>query len=135
MSPKPVDFDAAFTTFADDPLVNDGELRRKKFKCDMCSVRGRMADYKAHMAEHYRNRPFKCEHCNKMFKTVTDVERHTNATHLRSVHKCTICEKNLYSDRDFKNHMRNHEIPEPFKCGFCDFIYADGKWLYIYFKR
>ena len=63
---------------------------------------------------------FRCDRCQKQFKTKTSLNSHQVLVHLKySRHQCVKCDKYLPSASSLRDHMAFHEGTRAFKCAHC----------------
>jgi KRAB domain-containing zinc finger protein len=71
-----------------------------------------------HMIFHQSERPFKCEVCDKGFKTHSNLTRHIVVHKLVKDIVCTVCGKLFNSRPALKSHFRVHTDEMPYEVVF-----------------
>lgn len=101
----------------DQPKV---KKRRKPPELRICPICGKSTRWLSeHSRIHSEVRPFKCEYCDKGFKTRGNLEIH-KANHLNQrLHKCDICGKGYNYSEILKAHMLGHEGVRNHECTIC----------------
>lgn len=62
----------------------------------------------------------KCQHCNKEFKSRSNLQQHKLVhTNRRRDFSCHVCGKMFFTKGTLSTHMTTHEDTKPFKCEFC----------------
>lgn len=69
----------------------------------------------------------KCENCEKVFKLMKSLKRHT-VVH-RGLYECVFCHKACQSKYDLFSHCITHINEKPHFCDVCDQTYADNSSL------
>ena len=118
------------------------EQRPSYGPCSTCGKSG-FADprsLKQHESRHTATRNFKCETCNKGFKTKEDLQTHMpihNDPTYRKVHKypCSHCGKMFTQHGARQIHERIHTGEKPFKCSVCDFRCVSSSNLGKHMKK
>ncbi|XP_047543103.1 zinc finger protein 354A-like [Vanessa atalanta] len=115
---------------------------RKRFDCVACDKRFVSLDsYEKHLknssvhAVHDVHK-YKCTMCEKGFRTITELNDHTNYIHMkRTHHKCPICNKALATRRGVTRHVRRahqglkEKIGDKILCQTCGKAFRDKKCL------
>ena len=91
------------------------------YACPFCTQPfNQYSEYSQHLGEH-KDRVLRCRICNKEFKTITKLRRHTKA----HVNQCPLCFKNFLTPQALQDHMKeSHETsPETVErqCSLCEF--------------
>jgi len=75
-----------------------------------------------HILVHQEGKNFKCDVCEKGFKTVENLKVHIR-THgpdeLKYTHTCELCGRRFTQKANLEAHMRTHTGQRPFGCDFC----------------
>jgi len=75
-----------------------------------------------HVLVHQEGKNFKCDVCEKGFKTVENLKVHVR-THgpdeLKYTHCCELCGRRFTQKANLEAHMRTHTGQRPFGCDFC----------------
>ena len=78
------------------------------------------SEYLQHLAEH-KDKVIRCRICNKEFKTITKLRRHTKA----HVNQCPLCSVNFLTPQALQDHMKESHRPDPEtvdrQCSLCEF--------------
>ena len=78
------------------------------------------SEYLQHIGEH-KDRVLRCRICNKEFKTITKLQRHTKA----HVNQCPLCSMNFLTPQVLQDHMKKSHGPDPEtverQCSLCEF--------------
>ena len=75
-----------------------------------------------HYLVHQDGRNFKCEICEKSFKTMEILKVHARIhgpDDERYTHCCEVCGRKFTQKANLESHMRIHTGDKPFKCDFC----------------
>ena len=75
-----------------------------------------------HYLVHQEGRNFKCEVCEKSFKTLEILKVHARIhgpDDERYTHSCEVCGRKFTQKANLESHMRIHTGDRPFKCEFC----------------
>ena len=75
-----------------------------------------------HYLVHQESRNFKCEVCEKSFKTLEYLKFHARIhgpDDERYTHCCEVCGRKFTQKANLESHMRIHTGDRPFKCEFC----------------
>lgn len=118
-------------------VMRKHQIDSKKLECDICSAKFLLRyDLKRHMIKHSTNRSFKCNLCEKKFKTAGYLKNHVEAVHVAIPMRnfqCQICERTYIHERHLTYHVRKHQNDLRHSCQLCDppqlFHYSDAvKW-------
>jgi len=75
-----------------------------------------------HILVHQEGKNFKCDVCEKSFKTVENLKVHVR-THgpdeMKYTHCCELCGRRFTQKANMEAHMRTHTGQRPFGCDFC----------------
>ncbi len=77
------------------------------------------------MITHTKEKPFKCNQCDKTFKW-----KHGLTFHLKKHNgeersfQCNQCDSAFSSEYELKRHLRKHTKEKPFKCNHCEKVYS-----------
>ena len=75
-----------------------------------------------HHLVHKEGRNFKCDICEKCFKTMEILKVHVRIhgpEEERYTHNCEVCGRKFTQKANLDSHMRTHTGDRPFKCDFC----------------
>lgn len=108
------------------------------YACHLCSKRFFLKyEVQRHMVKHDEGRPFQCVHCEKRFKTKSNLASHIKSVHNRAEIKsfpCSLCSCSYFHKRHLDYHMRKHTNERRYECKIClqTFLYSDAlKWHQI----
>ena len=76
-----------------------------------------------HYLVHKEGKDFKCDVCEKSFKTMEILKVHSRIhgpEDERYTHSCEVCGKKFTQKANLESHMRTHTGDRPFKCDFCE---------------
>ena len=68
---------------------------------------------------HTKNKPLKCDQCNKSFKHATTLRSHKRIHARENLYQCNQCDKTFTQSGNLKVHKRTHTEERPFKCSQC----------------
>ncbi|KAJ8030532.1 hypothetical protein HOLleu_26982 [Holothuria leucospilota] len=93
----------------------------KPFKCQFCEKLFKTSNScKIHEKTHTGVKPFNCQFCEKSF-TRSDVCKYHEMTHTgEKSYKCQFCERMFYKKQHCQSHELIHTGERPFKCQFCE---------------
>ncbi|KAG4073908.1 hypothetical protein HA402_014113 [Bradysia odoriphaga] len=75
-----------------------------------------------HMKSHSEERPFKCQVCERGFKTQASLQNHTNTHTGTKPHSCKYCSSSFTTSGELVRHVRyRHTHEKPHKCTECDY--------------
>ncbi|KAJ8961690.1 hypothetical protein NQ318_021289 [Aromia moschata] len=89
---------------------------------------------KSHLARHYsfhsEERPFKCDVCQKMYKTERCLKVHSLVHAPARPFVCGYCSKGFLSSTKLKQHFNIHTGERPYKCKYCERTFTNyPNWL------
>ena len=100
--------------------------RGPRKECEICSkVFHKTYEFKMHVSAHANPTAFKCDICEKAYKSQGALSFHNRSIHEgikkdRGPRKeCHICKRSLRDDYELRKHLAQHENPTPFKCDTC----------------
>ncbi|KAF0761637.1 Uncharacterized protein FWK35_00006312 [Aphis craccivora] len=124
--------------FKNKQIIDDAE---EKFQCYYCSAKfDEFVHLKEHSVARHRdlNKKTECNQCNKIFLTVSDLQRHVKQTHptkkdrdlsestslrpsKRSPYTCHLCDKTFSRFCDLLDHdeIQHDDLPKKYRCGVC----------------
>ncbi|GJQ80881.1 hypothetical protein Trydic_g14139 [Trypoxylus dichotomus] len=75
-------------------------------------------DYKKHVENiHENKKSYKCEQCDKTFRTMITLKRHM---HVNKTYECDVCSKIFSQKAHWTVHKRTHTGEKPYGCDHCD---------------
>ena len=91
------------------------------YACPSCTQPfNQYSEYLQHLGEH-KDKVIRCRICNKEFKTITKLRRHTK-TH---VNQCPLCSMNFFTPQALQDHVKESHGPDPEtmerQCSLCEF--------------
>ena len=96
-------------------------IREKPFKCDVCNKTFSFSSAVVrHKRTHTGQKPFKCHVCDKRFSQRSSLFGHKRTHTGEKPFKCDVCEKGFTVSGNLVTHKRTHTGEKPFKCDACD---------------
>jgi uncharacterized Zn-finger protein len=68
---------------------------------------------------HTGDQPYKCDLCDRAFRTSRDLQRHITIHTGDERYKCDVCYKRFYRNEHLQAHIRTHTGDKPYKCITC----------------
>lgn len=99
----------------------------RPYKCQVCE-RGfkTMTSLQNHVNTHTGTKPHLCKHCDSCFTTSGELARHTRYRHTHEKpHKCYECDYASVELSKLKRHIRCHTGERPYQCPHCTYASPD----------
>ena len=107
---------------------------QRKYPCEECGKRFETrSDVRKHRRIHSDVRNFLCRHCGKGFKDEYHL-RHHEMTHGDRIFKCDLCEKMFKTPEARAKHQPVHTGIKAFKCSHCDKYFSSQAGKYAHEK-
>ncbi|XP_073819529.1 uncharacterized protein [Musca autumnalis] len=118
---------------SDQPKKEKIKQPAKRFLCALCGFTcNSQPNLDVHYRRHTGERPFKCDHCDRRFYRMYDVQMHNLSHTGERPFKCTVCEKAFRRSGKLKIHMRTHTNERPYKCTECEKAFKQSKDLTVH---
>ena len=106
------------------------------FHCKLCD-KVITHSMRKHMITHKKERPFKCDVCEKTFKFMPTLRRHVDMVHKKlQVVSCDMCGKGFPQKQNLDKHMENvHQKLKPYQCDICGNYFAQVSSLSLHKKN
>eukprot|EP01083_Nonionella_stella_P277297 942659_1 len=115
-------FSKALTTQSvSHPVHHQYQSEERKFKCNLCEkcFKSRSC-VKQHLRSHNDERPCQCNLCGKSFKSHWNLKEHHMTHSDERTYKCNLCDKSFkFRSRLNKNQRRTHTHERPVSCNLC----------------
>ncbi|XP_029451949.1 zinc finger protein 93-like isoform X2 [Rhinatrema bivittatum] len=105
------------------------------FQCELCTyITSILGNLKIHKRIHTGEKPYRCNHCDKAFRTSHHLQRH-KSTHAAKdevgepkespikMYVCEECKYTTFHSGNYKQHLRIHTGEKPYKCDQCDLAF------------
>ncbi|CAJ1064879.1 zinc finger protein 2 homolog [Xyrichtys novacula] len=101
-------------------LLRHEEKKFATFKCEICEKTFKTKMYlKTHQLVHTDTRPFVCSTCGKGFKTKHSLQAHQVVHSVEKPHKCSECGESFRYAITLQCHKSTHSGEHPYKCAVC----------------
>ncbi|XP_046659576.1 oocyte zinc finger protein XlCOF6-like isoform X2 [Homalodisca vitripennis] len=101
--------------------------------CDMCGhISASPAAHRQHAHSHNH---YKCDRCQKSFKSKTALDYHTQTHDGQFKYQCSFCGKQFVRKCHYQGHLLSHSTDRPYKCDTCGKGFKDNKTCREHSKR
>ncbi|XP_060759107.1 zinc finger protein 252-like isoform X3 [Neoarius graeffei] len=106
------------------------------FKCVKCDALFKtVLDVQKHTQIHWGEDPLQCSHCGKYCLSQSELSKHTLVHEKESKHPCTLCSETLERLDSLREHYLNvHDFRGPYQCSKCDKTHTDLKAIVKHMK-
>lgn len=104
----------------------------RPYKCDYCEKTFRSnINRESHQRSHTGETPYLCSNCGKAFRSLASLYRHQIRMHsIQLPHPCTQCDRRFINPSSLKEHFYAfHSDDRPYKCEVCGNSYSTKKYL------
>ena len=93
-------------------IHTQGSHEGVRYPCDLCSYKAtRIANLKQHKQFRHEGLIFRCKECDFKSGYVSGVQYHTQSVHLRErPFKCNLCDRAFFRPRDLRSHTRRRHV-------------------------
>lgn len=116
--------------------IHKNELETLEFPCNLCDkVFRKLNELTRHSKTHTENKNYKCQICAKVFSQGSHLIDHLNRHSGLRPHVCNICAKSFQQSSTLKDHIRTHSKEKPFLCSACGKSFNNPSNLRQHVKR
>ncbi|XP_013103268.1 zinc finger protein 1 homolog [Stomoxys calcitrans] len=117
----PMEVSASANTYIVKTVLDDNGKVKKSYQCQHCDrCFDRIYDIESHYNIHTDVKPYKCEICGKSFRQKNILTTHQAALHFGKKIECPECGKMFARRSQLILHFRMHRDEKPFVCEFVD---------------
>jgi KRAB domain-containing zinc finger protein len=114
--------------------INSAHIGKRNYLCDLCGLgflsKSCLRNHRFRHEPKTDERPFKCEYCEKAFRTKSTLVSHTRIHTGEKPRKCRYCELSFITSGHRSVHERIHTGEKPFKCNHCVKAFrVRGPWI------
>ena len=93
-------------------IHTQGSHEGVRYPCDLCSYKAtRIANLKQHKKSRHEGLIFRCKECDFKSVYVSGLKYHTQSVHLRErPFKCNLCDRAFFRPRDLRSHTRRQQV-------------------------
>ncbi|KAM4703184.1 uncharacterized protein WCC33_011782 [Rhinophrynus dorsalis] len=102
----------------------------KPYRCNVCEKHFKTVGIlNVHMKTHTGVRPYQCNECGKSFRDNWNLKVHQKIHTGETPYKCGICDKGFIQYATYMKHQRIHTGEKPYVCCYCDKSFTNSSNL------